>query len=444
MRKRVFISVLLLIAFGLPSVTHGQGIRQKVIMRVFWRDGETNQLSFADITTTNRWNMKRGWVTGFPKMQSGQSIGDMHQAAGAVMVGVNRDADGANGGWVAIDSGAFEQPHGNHNHWMYTNSPQVRNSQLTSGKNGATNVRVSDNQLLVMEQGTAEVTQANPNQLKSNGGAQPSRFSAGGKDIRMTTVNGIIGYAASTSSADESVQVKVLDLRSATPVEKYSFVLPCHSVSAATTNSGRVYFATDEGIFWLLADTSLTKTAESVVFQKIETRTQTSHFENQKNWLLFTEVGETDSSLCMVNTLQQQPAIQRLPISVSEGLRLSDPSTVLCLGRRYAYLFQDAVATESPQSEKLTVVELDPNRDGDFRDAMVKSTVDVGASKPAEDGGGRHHVSFDAFGRHAVITNPGDGLIMVMTVRDSKIVANFKVGGAPDQIVAVGAAEHFH
>ena len=130
-------------------------------------------------------------------------------------------------------------------------------------------------------------------------------------------------------------------------------------------------------------------------------------------------------------------------IDVEDGLKLTSLKTVLALGKRYAFVFQDRADAESDVQEKLTIIELDPNRDRDYSDARVARSLDVGASK-VEGHHGHHAITFDAYGRYAIYTEPADGILNVMSLQNMRIVARFRVGGVPDSVVAVGAAEHFH
>ena len=144
-----------------------------------------------------------------------------------------------------------------------------------------------------------------------------------------------------------------------------------------------------------------------------------------------------------MNAASSAPAVTRLPVEVTAGLQLARLRTVLSLGKRYAFVFQERVDPDSDVKERLTVIELDPNRDRRFSDAVVKATMPIGAGKAAGVYG-HHDITFDAYGRYAVFTNPGDGVLTLLSVSDLRVRARFLVGGAPDNIIAVGAAEHFH
>ncbi|MFN8711197.1 MAG: hypothetical protein ACK50J_31375 [Planctomyces sp.] len=142
----------------------------------------------------------------------------------------------------------------------------------------------------------------------------------------------------------------------------------------------------------------------------------------------------------MINTQSVPPSVVKLRIPVAEGLQLSTPETTLSMGDRLAFLFQVRIDASGDTQEQLTSVELDPNRDGDLSDARVRKTIPVGASLV----NGHHAISFDAYGRNAVFTEPGEGVLNVLSVQNMQILARFKVGGVPDRVIAIGAPEHFH
>ena len=231
----------------------------------------------------------------------------------------------------------------------------------------------------------------------------------------------------------------------------YSFKLPTGVIHGATANFGKVFFAPADGVCWVAADTSFSKTAETVVVNHIslgkedgaEKPNRTGAFVNQRNWVLFTTGGpEGKSSLCLLDAAAAQPTVVKLPINVADGLSLTTPEVVLASGgKRYAFLFQDK--SEGELQEQLTIVDLDPNGDRNLSDAKIAKTIPVGASK-VDGHHGHHSVSFDSEGRLACFTNPGDGTIWIMTLKDLTIRAKSVVGGTPTAIVAIGAPEHKH
>lgn len=423
-----------------PSPAVAQ-MRATTITRVFWQDRETQRLSYADVTTTNQWNLKRGWVTGFPKLDAAeQSLGHMNQAGGLLALNVT----GASGGWVAIDSGAYEEPHGNHTHWKYNKLPATKLSNLKSDKTADSRSYVYDNQLYVTDPALSGFTKANPSAVRY-GGSNATRFFKGGSGkMAVAAVNNAVAYA----THEKTGQVDVVNLLKAPSEPAYGFTLGAGDVSAATANSGKAFFAHEGGISWVFADTTTSKSADSVQVNKVADSSTSktpmaavNSFANQRNWIVFTD--SANSTVCLINAAAQNPQVVRLPIAMAEGLKLSDPSVVLSLGKRYAFVFQERTDAFQTIQEQLTVIELDPNRDRDFSDAKVKVSIPVGASR-VSGGDGHHGICFDAYGRHGIITDPADGILSVMSVQKMAIVAKFQVGGIPDRIMAVGAPEHFH
>lgn len=423
-----------------PSPAAAQ-MRATTITRVFWQDRETQRLSYADVTTTNQWNLKRGWVTGIPKIDAtGQSLGHMNQAGGLLALNVT----GTSGGWVAIDSGAYEEPHGNHTHWKYNKLPATKLSNLKSDKTSGARTYVYDNQLYVTDPALNGFTRANPSAVRYGGSSATRFFKGGSGKLAVAAVNNAVAYA----THEETGQVDVVNLLKSSSEPAYSFMLGADGVSAATANSGKVFFAHEGGISWVFADTTTSRAADSVQIKKVtdslasETpMAAVNSFANQRNWIVFTDAA--NSTVCLVNAAAQNPQVVRVPIETDKGLMLSDPSVVLSLGKRYAFVFQERTDAAQEIQEQLTVIELDPNRDRDFSDARVKVSIPVGASR-VSGGDGHHGICFDAYGRHAIITDPVDGILSVMSVQKMAIVARFQVGGSPDRIMAVGAPEHFH
>lgn len=452
MTPRVVMTAILVCMSG--SMLHAQSMRQKVITRIFWQDRATDQLSYADLVTTNKWSIKRGWVDGFPTIDAEkQDLVQMKESDGLLMVGVRDHEDGGHqSGWVAIDTGVFEEPHGNHTHWKYTRKPLVKQKTLDAEQGNPAHLYVYDRQFYLANDRKNGFTKASPLNLK-NGAANATKFfPGGGNHITLAAVNNAVAYSSwIDGGGPNGGRVDVVDLRQTEPEIAYSFNLPTGVIHGATHNSGKVFLAPVDGVCWVTADTSLSQTAETVKVNHLSLGTdsesdkplRTGAFENSRNWVLFTTGAADQAALCMINAASSQPAVKKVPISVKDGLRLTTPKTVLSLGRRYAFLFQDRTDAESDVQEQLTIVELDPNRDRDYSDARVRANLPIGPSK-IEGHHGHHAITFDAYGRYAVFTEPADGILNVLSLQSLKVVARFKVGGVPDAIVAVGAPEHFH
>jgi hypothetical protein len=88
----------------------------------------------------------------------------------------------------------------------------------------------------------------------------------------------------------------------------------------------------------------------------------------------------------------------------------------------------------------LDIVALDPDSDGDCKDAKLLKTLKVGKSA-VEGHFGHHDLAFDADNRFAFFTNPGDGTISALSLKTLEIVTMFEVGGMPTHLVARGGKE---
>ena len=435
------------------SIASAQTVRPTTITRLFWQDRETQKLSYANLTTTNKWNLSRGWVKGFPALDAAtQSVGTINYAAGMLMVAVRHGENAASeSGWLAIEPGVFEEPHGSHKHWKYTRVPEVKSRQLNTQQGNPSAMSVYDDTFYLASEITHRFIQARPQLLKANGSGSTVRSFSGGGGGALAVVGNSVCYATWNDVTGENAgRVDVVNLQNSSGDQiSYSFNLHSGSIQAATTNSGKVFFAPADGLCWVNADMSasqagVTATAVSLG-QNADTGEplRTRSFANQRNWVMFTTGSGISSSFCLINAAMPTPSVVKLPIPVADGLQITDPQVVLSLGKRYAFMFQDRIDAASSVQEMLTVVELDPNRDKDFSDAVVKQTIPVGASKV--DGlRGHHSICFDAYGRHAVITNPGDGVLTILSLQNMKVQAKFQVGGVPEGTVAVGAPEHFH
>jgi hypothetical protein len=80
---------------------------------------------------------------------------------------------------------------------------------------------------------------------------------------------------------------------------------------------------------------------------------------------------------------------------------------------------------------------LDPNRNGDFSDAKLLKQIDVGASR-VEGHGGHHDMIADATGRFAMISNPGDSTVQLLSLTDLSVLSTSKLDIVPARMVAIG------
>ena len=427
--------------------------QSRTATRVFWQDRETDQLWYADLVIRDRLSFLRGRVAGFPALDpSQQNLEQMQHCQGILLIGVRDNADGNNkSGWLAVDTGAVEQPHGNHTHWRYLRKPSVKTLKLDAAQGNPSHVYVYDNQFYVTNDKRNGFTKADPVALMASGRTADSFFSSGGNQVTLAVVNSLAYSAWGDDEGPNVGRIDVIRTTQGASEIANSFKLPTGAIRAATHNSGKVFFAPAEGVCWVRADAPLIQNTESTTVNHLSLGTdsasavprRTHKFANAGSWVLFATSSTDEAALCMVNAASTQPPVVKLAIDVSEGLTLTPPKTTVSMGRRYAYLFQERVDAGSDVQEKLTIVELDPNRDRDFADAQVKQTLPVGASR-VDGEYGHHDISFGAYGRNAVFTEPGTGIINIMALPEMRVVARFRVGGSPDRVIAVGATEWHH
>lgn len=426
------------------------------VARLLWQDRDKDVLMWGEVHAGQKWIVSASPVKGFPKLDSEkQDLVQMEHAAGHLLVGVRDNDDGKfQSGWITVDTGVREEPHGDHSHWKFAASPSVKSSRLDTDQGNPAHLYLYGGQFYMANDKKNGFTQLNPQDLVAKPAEQCGVFFAGGGNhITMAAVDNTVCYATWIDGGGPNMgRVDVVNLKKPDGEKlAYSFKLPTGGIHGATANSGRVFFAPADGVCWVDADTSLTKTGETVVVNHLslgkeegaEKPNRTGAFVNQRNWVLFTTGGpEGKPALCMIDAKAAQPAVIKLPIEVGEGLSLTTPEVVLASGgKRYAFLFHDR--KEGDAQEQLTIVNLDPNGDRNFSDAAIAKTIPVGPSK-VEGHHGHHAVSFDSEGRLACFTNPGDGSIWVMSLKDLTIRAKAIVGGTPGAILAIGAPEHHH
>lgn len=452
---RIAIVVLLTAAhFGMSPI-QAQSIREKVVTRIFWQDRENGKLSYADLVQTDKWSIERGWVKGFPSLDAEkQNLVQMQQSDGVLLVGIRDNDDGKHqSGWVSIDTGVYEEPHGNHTHWKYVRVPSVTQMRLDQEQGNPAHVYVYDRTFYVANDMKNGFTVASPQQLTKPGDSAASKFfGGGGNHITLAAVENKVAYSSWIDGGGPNAgRVDVVNLQATNPSIAYSFNLPTGVIHGATANSGKVFLAPADGICWVEADKTISKSSDSVQVHHLELGTdsesdkplRTGAFANSRNWVLCSTGSGDQSALCLINAAVSNPKVVKLPIAVADGLKLTTPKAVLSLGKRYAILFQDRTDPESDVQEQMTIVELDPNRDRDFSDAKVKTSIAIGDSK-VEGHYGHHALSFDAYGRYAIYTEPAEGMISIMSLQNLQTVARFRVGGVPDSLIAVGAPEHNH
>jgi len=449
-------AIALSVAWSLLSPVVNADDRGPRVARILWQDRDKDTLMWGEVHGGEKWIVSASPVKDFPKLDvEKQDLVQMEHAEGHLLIGVRDNDDGKfQSGWIAVDTGVREEPHGDHSHWKFVSSPSVKSSRLDADQGNPAHLYLYNGHFYMANDRKNGFTHIDPKDLASKPAQECGTFSpGGGNHITLAAVDNTVAYSTWIDGGGPNMgRVDVVNLKKSDGDRiAYSFQLPTGVIHGATANSGRVFFAPADGICWVDADLTLSRTAETVVVNHLSLGTEegaekpnrTGAFVNHRNWVLFTTGGpEGKSSLCLIDARAAQPVVIKLPIDVAEGLSLTTPEVVLASGgKRYAFLFQDR--KEGEAQEQLTIVDLDPNGDRNLSDAKIAKTIPVGASK-VDGHHGHHSVAFDSEGRLACFTNPGDGTIWVMTLRDLTIRAKAIVGGTPGAIAALGAPEHQH
>lgn len=427
------------------------------MVRFVWQDREDKSLKWAELVQVGRTLtfQKGGQVEGFPELDKDRhELVQMERIDNFLVVGIrDNDRGRYKSGWVAIDLGVIEHPHGDHSDFTYGKPPRVIASVLDNEQGNPAHLYVYDKNFYVCNDSLNGFTRITPQALKGPASGRKGTFHrGGGGHITMAAVGNRVAYSTWIAAADgEGGPIDVSDLsKTGESSIVYSFRLPVGGLHGAIANSGRVFFAPSDGVYWLFADTNLKQSPDTVSAYHLSLGQdeeagrplRTGAFTNHRNYVLCTTGRGANSALCLIDASARRPSVQKLPIEVGDGLSLTTPQTVTTsAGKHYAFMFQNK--KEGDAEEKLTIVDLDPNRDRNFRDARVVKTLTVGGSR-VEGHYGHHTIDFCQDGRHALLTNPGDGEIWLLSLARLEVLDKYKVDGMPTKITTIGGEADKH
>lgn len=431
-----------LIALGVSGNLFAQS-SQRTLARLIWQDREKQELRWGDIKYGSAWGLAAKSVEGQPELDADkQTFVQMKLAGGVAVVGVRDTEDGEfQSGWYAINPGVVKEAHGDHFHWHYDSDPAVVQSVLDDQQGNPAHVYLYDGSFYIANDKKNGFTQVHPSRVsKKAGGAR--FFEAGGGHITLAAVKGQVAYSTWIDRAGENMgRVDVVGLGSQTP-SKYSFHLPSGGIHGATAAGDKVFFAPSDGVCWVKADMAVKGSGESVDIHHLSlgkdatgNPKRTGAFSIAGNTVVFSIGRSGKPELCMLNAKSPKPKVNKLAIPVAEGSSLTTPATLQSrTGAWHALTFEESLNGEN--DEKLHVVALDPNRDGDCSDAKIVKSIMVGSS--LIEGHSGHHEAVAIGKRYVAVTNPGDGTISILSTRGWQVQATFKVDGVPTRLIAVG------
>lgn len=441
---------------GTPGAQSGP--RQSRITRLYFQDHGSARVLWADALSGPSGEVRLSTplpITNFKALDSQkQKLVQMSECLGCVLVGVRDGDDGSfESGWALFDGGVDYEEHGDHGHWAYARAPAVWQSRLDAGQGNPAHLYVYGDVFYLANDRKNGYTRIDPSKYivrdgKVKSGPKAAFHCGGGNHITLAVAEQRVGYATWIDGGGPNrgrVDVTRIDPQG-NESPAYSFHLPTGAIHGATVCEGRVFFAPADGVCWVEVDLDLAKRPEDVRVEHVTLGPQdgrprrTGAFSNFKNYVTFVAGRDEGTSFVLLNARHDKPVPIDVPIQLKSGQKAVTPRIVESPdGRALALIFHDH-DHEDDVVDELTIVDLDPDRNGECSDARIVKTLGVGRSA-VEGHYGHHDVDFDADRRWAFLTNPGDGTISALSLKDLEIKSTLKVGGRPTALVTRGGRE---
>lgn len=425
--------------------------------RLLFQDHGSATLKWADVRVSpaNEYSLTPvAAVPGFPALDvAKQKLVQMKAAKGKVLVGVRDEQEGKVGsGWVMLATNVKYHDHGDHGHWTAKGPPGVLGSRIDADQGNPAHLYEYGDKFYLANDLKNGYTQFDPaDWFRTVGGeakaGTPRFLPGGGNHITLAVANDAVGYSCWIDGGGPNAgKVDVTPLAGAAPAIKYSFALPSGVIHGATACGNKVFFAPADGICWVEADTRLGRTADAVKVTHLplgkdgEKPNRTGAFATHGKHVLCVTGKEATAKLVLVLTTPADPKPVFVPLHGKAGNKPLTPAVVNVDKKTpTAFVFHDHdQGTEA--EDVLEVIALDPDGNQDYADARLVKTIKVGPSAVSGHFG-HHDIAFDADGRVAFITNPGDGTISVLDLLKLEIKATFKVGGMPTALAVHGGRD---
>jgi hypothetical protein len=431
----------------------------RVLTRIFVQDHEQRSIRWADITRESSGKLSLSdfnEIQGFSKLDpKKQTLVQMRESNGMVVVGVRDNDEGAfQSGWILFHTGVTFSDHGDHGHWSMKKKPAVWDSRLDQNQGNPAHVYKYDGVFYLANDKLNGYTRIDPAKYASVSGRklgkdEPFFLKGGGNHITLAVSGNRVGYSCWVDGGGPNKgKVDVTPLRMDGKGEiAYTFNLPFGVIHGATACMDKVFFAPSDGIFWVQADLNLKLKPEDVKLNHIslgkdnDKPKRTGAFAQVDHYVLCVTGKETKSNLVLLNAMDSNPQAKMIPLNGKKGCRPLTPVITKGIDSKpLAFVFHDAPKDEETASF-CDIIYLDPNGDGNFSDAEVVKSIEVGKSC-VEGHYGHHDITFDADNQYGFITNPGDGTIQVLSMREMKIIQEFKTTiTMPTHIIACGGIQ---
>ncbi|TWT73311.1 hypothetical protein [Allorhodopirellula solitaria] len=420
----------------------------RTVARVFWQDDTDATVRYGDLKrSAEGWSIQPTPITDFPKLDiDAQSLVQMRSDDGLLLIGVRDDANGELGsGWVAVESGAEEEPHGDHSHWRLNNSPSVLHVNIGVDQGNPAHVYQYGKSFVLANDAKNGFTITSASALRSSESApDAAKFYDGGNGhITLAVIEDQVAYSTWIArDGDDSGRVDVVGLGD-NEGKKYSIQCPSGGLHGATANSGKVFLAPSDGVCWVDADLECDDAPETVDVHYLslgkdddDAPLRTGAFENLDQRVVFTAGKGENAKLCWIDASSDSPSIESLPIELSGDESLTTPLAIKSRGgKSLILLFREN--RNAPETDELLVIDVDANRDGNWEDAALTHTVDIGRNQ-IQGHGGHHQALQLPSRRHLLVSNPADGTLSLISLSDWTVQETFSVEGQPARMAAFG------
>jgi hypothetical protein len=416
--------------------------------RIFWQDDLDATVRYGDLEkSADGWSMTTQSVEGFPAMDTNeQSLVQMQNDAGIILVGIHDRVDGTFGsGWVAIDSGVAEEFHGDHSHRRLECAARVCASLIDVDQGNPAHVYKYGKSFVIANDKKNGFTITSAPKIRSaQEPALAASFHDGGNGhITLAVIDDRVAYATWIArDGDHCGRVDVIGL-GVNQGKRYSIYCPSGSLHGATANSDKIFLAPSDGVCWVAADLEFETDPATVQVHHLALGTdvdgvplRTGAFANLGSKVLFTTGNEDHSKLCWIDAASDLPNVQSLAVGLSSGETLSTPVVVQnCNGKPMAMLFCEN--KDKPETDRLLIVDLDPDGDGKSDDAVLEKVISIGRNQ-IEGHTGHHAAVVLPGGRELVVSNPGDGTLSILSLIELTVLETIHVGGVPTRLTVVG------
>ena len=477
-RRVPWAAVLFVVTLAMTVTATGvtQAIQPpQVLTRVFFVDRQTQVVKWAELLAGERPQMTAvKSIAGFPTLDPAQQeIIGLEVSAGMLLVAVAAREPAAARGWLLVECGAYEEAHGDHSHWIYPIAPRVRAMSMDTKQQNPTRLLQQAGAFFWTYQGGG-FARLDPSNIASNATADSLlrrvAVHAGGDGVALAAIANVVAFAGGTGTEGGNAgRVDVALLKSAGNDKLVTSVkLAAAPVEQMATTYNRVFVSGGGKLEWFAVPSRIAADASQYPVQSVlddgnptEANAATDGplgpMSVYGRYVAFCQGTGSTAAFCSIDAAVASPRVRRVSLNATADAR---PGRFELMrnrrGQPLALVFLEAPAAAGngagsaagnavpnpagKSSDRLAILELDPNRDGDWADAKLAATVAVGHH--AENA--NHVLSVDADQRRAVYSNPGDGTIMIFSLDDRQTINGFKVGGQPTEVRAVGGRVSNH